>query len=67
MVGPQGQILTTYHTLKDDIQNAGGNWVDGEAVRDDNWISSRNPRDIPAFIDALLSLMMESNSRASVR
>lgn len=63
----EGRSLTTYHTLKDDIQNAGGNWVDGEAVRDDNWISSRNVRDLPAFTEALLGLLMESKAHASVR
>lgn len=63
----EGRSLTTYHTLKDDIQNAGGNWVDGEAVRDDNWISSRNVRDLPAFTEALLGLLMESKARAGVR
>lgn len=32
-----GCTLTSYHTIQDDIRNAGGPWVDQEAVRDRNW------------------------------
>jgi protease I len=45
----RGRTLTSYYTLQDDIRNAGGNWVDKEVVIDRNWVSSRNPDDIPAF------------------
>jgi protease I len=45
----RGRTLTSYYTLQDDIRNAGGNWVDKEVVIDQNWVSSRNPDDIPAF------------------
>src|SRR5207248_11061348 len=36
----KGRTMTSYHTIQDDIRNAGGNWVDQEMVRDRNWISS---------------------------
>ena len=51
-----GRTLTSYHTLRDDIRNAGGTWVDREVVEDGNWVTSRQPSDIPAFNKALLAL-----------
>lgn len=51
-----GRRLTSYHTIRDDIRNAGGDWLDQEVVEDDNWVSSRKPRDIPAFNEAMLKL-----------
>ena len=45
----QGRKLTSWPTLKTDIQNAGGNWVDEEVVVDAGLVSSRKPEDLPAF------------------
>jgi protease I len=39
----RGRTLTSYHSLQDDIRNAGGRWVDREVVEDGNWVSSRQP------------------------
>src|SRR5947209_3574157 len=39
------RTLTSYHTLQDDVRNAGGNWVDREVVEDGNWVTSRQPDD----------------------
>lgn len=55
-----GRTLTSYHTIQDDIKNAGGLWIDEEVVVDDNWVTSRQPSDIPAFNDALISLFARS-------
>jgi protease I len=52
----KGRSLTSYHTIQDDIRNAGGSWTDQEVVRDHNWISSRSPKDIPAFNQAMIEL-----------
>jgi protease I len=41
--------LTSWPSLKTDIRNAGGNWVDEEVVVDDGIVTSRRPGDIPAF------------------
>lgn len=53
----KGKTMTSFKTLKDDLVNAGAQWVDKEVVTDGNLISSRQPDDIPAFnrtlIDAL--------------
>jgi len=45
----EGRTLTSYYTIEDDVRNAGGNWIDEEVVRDDNWVSSREPADLAAF------------------
>jgi protease I len=52
----RGRTLTSYHTIQDDIRNAGGHWVDQEVVEDGNWVSSRQPSDIPAFNQAMIRL-----------
>jgi protease I len=49
----RGRSLTSFHTLADDIRNAGGTWTDEEVVVDGNLITSRSPDDIPAFVKAL--------------
>jgi protease I len=56
----QGRTITSYYTLQDDIRNAGGRWLDTEVVRDRNWVSSRGPRDLPAFTREMISLFSES-------
>ncbi|WP_227980973.1 type 1 glutamine amidotransferase domain-containing protein [Nocardia spumae] len=52
----RGKTLTSYPSLRTDITNAGGQWVDEEVVRTrDGWtlITSRNPRDLDAFCSAI--------------
>ncbi len=41
--------MTSYHSIKDDLINAGANWVDQEVVTDQGLVTSRNPNDLPAF------------------
>jgi len=53
----KGRKLTSFFTLQDDLRNAGADWVDQEVVIDDNLITSRNPDDLPAFNNALISMM----------
>ena len=45
----RGRTITSWPSLKTDIRNAGGTWVDHEVVVDDGLVSSRNPDDLPAF------------------
>jgi protease I len=52
----RGRTLTSYHTIQDDIRNAGGKWVDREVVEDGNWVTSRQPSDLPAFIKTMTAL-----------
>ena len=55
----RGRSLTSFHTIQDDISNAGGKWQDAEVVRDSNWVSSRQPSDIPMFNRAMVELFTE--------
>jgi protease I len=50
----RGRTLTSYHSIQDDIRNAGGNWLDEEVAEDGNWVTSRQPDDLPAFNQAML-------------
>jgi protease I len=59
----RGRTLTSYHTIQDDIRNAGGNWLDQEVVRDRNWVSSRSPQDLKAFNPASVELFAEYKAR----
>lgn len=52
-----GFRLTSWPSLQDDIRNAGGHWVDAEVVVDRNLVTSRQPDDVPAFVDALARLL----------
>jgi len=61
-----GRTLTSYHTIQDDIRNAGGQWLDKEVVRDQNWVSSRRPSDIPAFNREMIRLFVEHRTKPGV-
>ena len=55
-----GKTLTSWPSLKTDIRNAGGNWVDREVVTDGNLVTSRKPDDLPAFNQEMLKLFQAS-------
>lgn len=50
----KGKNVTSFFSIKDDIENAGAIWCDGEVVQDGNIITSRNPHDLPAFCKAII-------------
>jgi protease I len=52
----KGRKMTSYKTIQDDIRNSGAKWTDEECVRDRNWVSSRQPSDIPRFNQEMLAL-----------
>ena len=41
--------MTSYPSLRTDLQNAGARWADEEVVNDHGLVSSRRPADLPAF------------------
>lgn len=49
----QGRKLAAFKTLKDDLQNAGATYQDISVSVDGNFITSRQPDDIPDFIKAI--------------
>lgn len=56
----KGKTLTSWPTIADDLRNGGAQWVDREVVVDGNLVTSRGPKDIPAFNEALLGLLRRS-------
>jgi protease I len=52
----KGRTITSWPSLKTDIRNAGGNWVDQEVVVSNGVVTSRKPDDIPAFNREMIQL-----------
>ena len=63
----RGRTMTSYHTIQDDLRNAGANWRDVEVLRDGNWVSSRKPDDLPAFNREMLALFAEHQAGRKAR
>lgn len=52
----QGRAMTSYPSIKSDLQNAGARWRDQEVVVDGRLVSSRKPDDLPAFNEAMIDV-----------
>ncbi len=50
----RGKTATAFFAIKDDMVNAGAQWVDQEVAVDGNLITSRQPGDLPAFLKAII-------------
>ncbi len=50
----RGRSVTSYKSIRTDVKNAGGDWVDEEVVVDDGIITSRSPDDLPAFVAKII-------------
>jgi protease I len=59
--------LTSWPSLRTDIHNAGGTWIDREVVHDGQLTTSRKPDDIPAFINQMLLSFADSSAKGVVR
>ena len=55
----RGRTATSYRSIKDDMVNAGANWVDREVVRDGTLVTSRSPADLPAFMRTTIAALRE--------
>ena len=55
----RGRTLTSFPSVKTDLQNAGAKWVDEEVVVDDGLVSSRKPDDLPAFCAKMIEEFAE--------
>ena len=53
----KGKKATCFHAIKDDVVNAGAEFIDKEVVVDGNLITSRNPYDLPAFCTQIIKFL----------
>ena len=56
----RGRRVTSAKSIRDDMVNAGGIWVDEEVVRDGGLITSRKPDDLPAFMRTIVGALQEA-------
>jgi protease I len=62
----RGRTLTSWPSLRTDIINAGGTWVDKEVQVDQRLVTSRKPADLPAFCARLVSIVQASLAERQV-
>ncbi|WP_121666589.1 type 1 glutamine amidotransferase domain-containing protein [Mesonia aquimarina] len=55
----EGRTMTSYKSIKRDLENAGALWVDKEVVVDEAFVTSRTPDDLPAFNSKLIEEIKE--------
>jgi protease I len=61
----EGRTMTSYRSVADELKAAGAFYQDRELVRDGNLITSRQPGDLPVFIDALRETLSLSPAEGS--
>ncbi len=62
----ENREVTSYKSIKSDVLNAGATWVDKEVVVDNGLVTSRNPEDLPAFIDKIIEEIREGKHENQV-
>ena len=60
-----GRRATSVGAIRDDMVNAGTDWVDEETVVDRNLISARTPEDLGPWMKALISALQTAHSRTA--
>lgn len=63
----QGKRATSFSAIKDDIINAGAQYLDREVVVDGNLITSRNPYDLPHFCREIIKFLKKSSKANSLQ
>jgi protease I len=59
----KGKTMTSWASIRKDLENAGAKWVDQEVVTDNGLVTSRNPQDIPAFNQKIIEEFAEGIHR----
>jgi len=62
----ENRKVTSYKNMKDDVINAGAKWTDAEVVVDQGLVTSRNPDDLPAFIEKIIEETREGKHDGQV-
>jgi protease I len=57
----KGRKVTSYQSIKTDLKNAGAIWTDEEVVVDNGLVTSRSPKDLPAFCEKMIEEIKEGN------
>jgi protease I len=60
----EGRRVTSYASIKTDLVNAGANWEDSEVVVDNGLVTSRSPKDLPAFNAKMVEEIKEGKHQA---
>ena len=55
----EGRTITSYHSIRTDLENAGADWVDREVVVDNGLVTSRSPKDLEAFNKKMIEEISE--------
>lgn len=55
--------ITSYQSIRTDVRNAGGHWVDKPVVNDNGIITSRSPKDLDAFVGKIIEEVQEGRHR----
>jgi protease I len=63
----RGRKATSVAAIRDDMENAGVEWVDREVVRDRNLVTSRTPADLPAFSRTMIEVLAEQRTPVTAR
>lgn len=62
----KGRTITSWPSLKTDVRNAGGEWVDKVVQVDQRLVTSRKPDDLPAFCDKIIQIFSAAASESVV-
>jgi len=63
----KGKKATGYKPIRDDVENAGGTWLDQAVVEDGNVITARTPVDLPQFGEAIIAYLERTVASGSGR